>query len=183
MCNAMVNNPIYDGPVYESIHRQFDSLTSTTLRAAQMSDSEDSHCCNSQASTSSEKSDRYVDPPVQPPKPRSKSFASNDPAHFSTSTCAAEIVPRSTSISVPSVNKKTGKQRNKFNLTLTLNENAGPSDPVATQTNKMHMCGLISAVNPAVLRDEEDNYTVMSPVDRSGKWNELSPEDTDKYNG
>ena len=179
----MVNNPIYDGPVYESIHRQFDSLTSTTLRAAQMSDSEDSHCCNSQASTSSEKSDRYVDPPVQPPKPRSKSFASNDPAHFSTSTCAAEIVPRSTSISVPSVNKKTGKQRNKFNLTLTLNENAGPSDPVATQTNKMHMCGLISAVNPAVLRDEEDNYTVMSPVDRSGKWNELSPEDTDKYNG
>ena len=61
------------------------------------------------------------------------------------------------------------------------NENAGPSNPVATQTNKMHMCGLISAVNPAVLRNEEDRYTIMSPVDQGGKWNELSPEDTDKY--
>ena len=179
VCNAMVHNPIYDGPVYESVQRQFDTLTSTTLRAAQTSDSDTSlnQHCSSQLSTptSSEKSVRYVEQPVQPPKPRSKSFASNDHSHTSISACAAAIVPRSTSVSVPAVTKKAAKQRNKFNLTLTLNGNV-PSDLVATQT-----CGPISGVNRVVLRDEEDNYTVMSPFDRGSKWNELSPEDTDKY--
>ena len=29
VCNAMTNNPIYDGPVYDSIHPQFDTLRNT----------------------------------------------------------------------------------------------------------------------------------------------------------
>ena len=171
----MVNNPIYDGPVYESIHRQFDSLTSTTLQAARVSDSENSlnQCCNSQASTSSEKSDRYVDPPVQPPKPRSKSFVSIDHTHCSISACNTAGVPRSTSISVPTITKKTGKQRNKLNLKLALNGNH------SAESDKT--CGQISAVNPMLRGNEEDNYTVMSPARQFGKWNEISPEDTDKY--
>ena len=183
VCNAMVHNPIYDGPVYESVQQQFETLTATTLRAARMTDSDNSvnQPCNSQPSTptSSEKSVRYVDPPVQLPKMRSKSFVSNDHAHASTSASDAANIPRSTSVSVP-VTKKAGKQRNKLNLTLTLdgNDSTGPS----AMQNKT--CGPISAVNPVVLRDVEDNYTVMSPAGTftgAAKWIELSPEDTDKY--
>lgn len=177
----MVHNPIYDGPVYESVQRQFDTLTSTILQASQTSDSDTSlnQRCNSQSSTStsSEKSVRYVDQPIQPPKPRSKSFASNDHSHSSISAYDAANVPRSTSVSVPTVTKKIGKQRNKLNLTITLNGN-GPSEPNANKT-----CGPISAVSP-VLRDEEDNYTVMSPAGQfvgGDKWSELTPEDTNKY--
>lgn len=178
VCNAMVNNPIYDGPVYESIHRQFDSLTSTTLRAAQILDSDNS-LNHSQASTCSEKSDRYVDPPVQAPKPRSKSFVSSDHTHSSISTCEAGNVLRSTSVSVP---KKTGKQRNILNLTLTLNRNHSAEQDVMQTNHKT--CGQISAVNPVLRVDEEDNYTVMSPAGqciRNAKWSEISPEETDKY--
>ena len=182
----MVQNPIYDGPVYESVHPQFETLASATKQAASISNTSIDQPCNSQPSTptSSEKSIRYVDPPssVLVSKPRSKSFLS----HPSAPESDTENIPRSTSISVPVI-KKIGKQRNKLNLTLTL---TGTDSTGATGSHNAQNSTAepISAVNPIVLRDVDDNYTVMSPAGRGAlvgtadsEWSELSPEDTDKY--
>ena len=179
----MVHNPIYDGPVYESVQQQFNTLTATTLQA---SDSSADCPCSSQPSTptSSEKSVRYVDPPTpaQVPKTRSKSFLS----HPSATESDTKNIPRSTSVSIPVINK-TGKQRNKLNLTLTL---TGTDSTSATRSHNAQrsIAEPISAVNPIVLRDVDDNYTVMSPAGHGAlvgmadsEWSELSPEDTDKY--
>ena len=175
--NAMVHNPIYDGPVYESVQPQFETLTKQATSTSNTS------ACNSQLSTptSSEKSIRYVDPPSsaqQESKPRSKSFLS-DPSPPEGDT---ENIPRSTSVSVPVIKK----QRNVLNLRLTLpgSDSAGTS---GTHNAKSNTAEIISAVNPVVLGDVDDIYTVMSPVaGRSAlasmtEWSELSPEDTDKY--
>ena len=178
----MVDNPIYDGPLYESVHTQFETLTKQTTSTANTS------TCNSQPSTptSSEKSIRYVDPPSsahQTSKIRSKSFLS----HPSAPEGDTENIPRCTSVSVPVI-KKIPKQRNKLHLTLTL---TGTDSAVATEAHdhSAQNCTskIISAVNPVVLRDVDDNYAVMSPagghrtlVGTDG-WSELSPEDTDKY--
>jgi hypothetical protein len=96
-------------------------------------------------------------------------------------------VTRSTSVSIPDT-KKTGKQRNKFHLTLTL---TGTDSTVATGSDdhnaQNNTTKPVSAVNPIVLRDVDDNYAVMSPAAGRGtvvgmdESSELSPEDTDKY--
>ena len=185
-CNAMVHNPIYDGPVYESVHPQFESLESATKQAASTSNTFVTQPCNSQLSTptSSEKSLRYVDPPSSAlvSKPRSKSFL----CHPSDPESDTENIPRSMSISVPVI-KKAGKQRNKLNLTLTLIGTAADSTGTTGSHNAQNSnVEPVSSVNPAVLRDVDDNYTVMSPAGRSAlvgmaEWSELSPEHTDKY--
>ena len=178
--NAMVHNPIYDGPVYESVQQQFNTLTATTLNA---SDTSADHPCSSQPSTptSSEKSIRYVDPPT--PAQISKTRILSHPSAPESDT---ENIPRSTSVSVPVI-KKSGKQRNKLNLTLTL---TGTDSTGATGSHNAQdsTAEPILAVNPVVLRDVDDNYTVMSPAGRGAlvgmadhEWSELSPEDTDKY--
>ena len=118
----MVHNPIYDGPVYESVHAQFESLTSTTLQTAGISNNS---ACNSQPSTPTTASDntvRYADPPCHIPKIRSNSFVTNTSAYPSAPVSDAKNVPHSTSVSIPTP-KKNGKARNKFHLTLTLERN------------------------------------------------------------
>ena len=91
-------------------------------------------------------------------------------------------IPRSTSVSIPAI-KKTGKQRNKLNLTLTLTntDSTGTTGPRNTQNSTTQP---ISAVSPVVLRDVDENYTVMSPPSAqvgTAEGSELSPEDIDKY--
>ena len=182
VCNAMVHNPIYNGPVYESVQTQFETLTKQGTSTSNTS------ACNSQPSTptSSEKSIRYVDPPSsahQASKIRSKSFLS----HPSAPESDTDNIPRCTSVSIPVI-KKIPKQRNKLHLTLTL---TGTDSAVAIEAHDHNAqnctAKTISAVNPVVLRDVDDNYTVMSPaagrrtlVDMD-EWSELSPEDTEKY--
>lgn len=182
MCNAMVPNPIYNGPLYESVQPHFETLVST------MASTSGEQQCNSRASTpsSSEKSVRYVDPPSHSSKNRSRSFVSSGPSHSSMRTSDALNISRSTSVSIPAI-KKTEKQRNKLNLTLTL---TGTDSTGATGSHNAQdsTAEPISAANPVVLRDVDDNYTVMSPASRGTlvgmadhEWSELSPEDTDKY--
>ena len=108
----MVNNPIYDGHVYEIVQQQFETLTATTLKATEISNCDNSvyQICSSQPSTpmSSEKSVRYVDPPVQSPNlMQSKSFVSSEHT-------LSPNLPRSTNVNSVPVTKKTGK--NKLNL-------------------------------------------------------------------
>lgn len=162
VCNAMVHNPIYAGPVYESVQSQFESLTSTTQQAAGITDNS---ACNNQSSTTTTVYDstvRYADPPVQRSKIRSNSFVSIPP-HSSTSNSDAENVSQSTRITIPAINKN-GKERNKLHLTLpyighNLNINAEP------QPSQNHNpLSIDKEMNQVVLIDADENYTVMSPV-------------------
>lgn len=182
-CNAMIHNPIYDGPVYESVHRQFEALTLSTPQAA---DNCDEQPYNSEASTptSSEKSVRYVDQPFQrPDNVRSKSFISKSPLISSDQGTTAQ---RSTSVSIPCVPKKTGKERNKLHLTLTL---TGIDLDATNEPHPQSQIQANKATNAAAaqLTDVDDNYLLMSPIGvLSGigniEWSEPSPEDsTQKY--
>ena len=175
----MVQNPIYDGPVYESVRRQFDNLSTTTERtAADEGNTLSDRPCNSKisSSNSSEKSIRYVNQPVQMASKnfRSMSFGSGSPSLSS----AAGSNPRSTSVSIPFTSKKTGKERNKLHLTLTLTEN----DLNATAESHKPV---IRSTNPVALMDVDKNYMVMSPIsvlsDSPNAVLEWSPEDTQKY--
>ena len=179
----MVPNPIYSGPLYESVQPRFDALTSITASTCEEQQS------NSRASTpsSSEKSVRYVDPPSHSPKKQSKLFLSSGLSHSSMPASDASYIARSTSVSIPAV-KKSEKQRNrnKLNLTLTLT-GTGSTGTTTAHNAQISTAGPISAVNPVVLRDVDDHYTVMNPVAGHSvlagmaEWNELGPEDTDKY--
>ena len=175
----MVHNPIYDGPVYESVPEQrFDSLTSVSKQDLSLSNTS---ACNSPdpcnptsldnilLNDSSHKNPRYLDRPIQP-QSLTQSLARNPSDHDSNVS-----VPRLMAL------KKNGKERNKLHLTLTLN-NQDDSDtsparvPVATSGSK--------CLNPVITsRTQVDEYyTVMSPVtDSVNQVVELSPEDTEKY--
>ena len=188
----MVHNPIYDGPVYESVQQQFNTLTATTSRASNISDTSTNHPCNSQPSTptSSEKSTRYVGPPSsadQLSKIRSKSFLSHPSPSVRDLESDTENIPRSASVSDPVI-RKTQRQRNVLNLRLTL-AGADSSSATVSRNAQISTDEPISAVDPIVVqsRDVDDNYTVMSPASGRGallgkpEWSELSPEDTKKY--
>ena len=176
VCNVMVHNPIYDGPVYESVQGQFESLNSNTLLTEGTTD----NSCNSQSSTPTTVSDntvRYTDPPVQRSKNGSNSFISSIPPHSSTPDRDTENVPRSTSII-----KKNGKERNKLHLTLALTENnlnlnAEPQD--CQNHNPLPTDG---ETNRVMLTNVDEHYMVMSPAGMPANsvkegWCELSPED------
>lgn len=160
VCNAMVHNPIYDGPVYESVQQQFNTLTVTTLQTSSVSDTSADHPCNcsppsTPTPTHSEKSARYVDPPAQfhISKLRSKSVIS----HCSAPSGVIDTgnIPRSTSVSVPVI-KKTPKQRNKLNLTLPL---------AGTESGNTNTTGCLMSTSGPILTDVDENYTtMMSPA-------------------
>ena len=192
--NAMVHNPIYDGPLYESVlERHFDSLASVSKHDYSSSNSS---ACNSPGPYNSispdtvlqdnfHKNTRYLDRPIHQ---RSQVL----PQHSSDSNNTSQ----STTASVPAIMalKKNGKERNKLHLTLPLNNqnetcpNPGASDvhPSAS-TAAVNVSGskMPSCMNPVMTFccNVDANYTVMSPVARSMKAEvvELSPEDTEKY--
>ena len=97
MQNAMVHNPIYDGPAYESVLRHFDTLTATVKQDLSLSNTSASDSPRLGSSTfpyigsnnNSQKMVRYLDRPIQP---RSQSLShssspdNNNPK--STSVCA-----------------------------------------------------------------------------------------------
>lgn len=183
----MVPNPIYDGPVYESVRTQFDSLTSTTLKDVGMADNS---VCNSQPgspTTVSDNSVRYVDPPVaaavQMSKIRSNSFVTSIPLPSSARSDDPQSAPRATSISIPTT-KKNGKERNKLHLTLTLtgNDLNITAEPQMDQ-NENNPTVVTGVANQVVKADVDDNYTTMSPAGVLLPYSqkrvlcELSPED------
>ena len=187
----MVHNPIYDGPVYESVPEQrFDSLTSVFKQDLSSSstsacDSPDPYSSlspdNILINDSSHKNPRYLDRPIQP-RSLTQSLARNLSDHDSNAT-------RSVSVSVPNNTrlmalKKNGKERNKLHLTLTLN-NQDDSDTSPASIPLSFATPGNKCLNPVISsRPEVDEYyyTVMSPVtDSVNQVVELSPEDTEKY--
>lgn len=197
MQNAMVHNPIYDGPVYESVQPHFDTLTATVKQDLSLSNTSASNSPprsstppNTGSGNNSQRMVRYLDQPIQL---RSQSLShpstpdNNNPRSIST-VCAQAA--RVTGL------KKNGKERNKLHLTLTLNgSESGNSTSGAPQCGKDEDVVLAGNLpgNPqggnkkrAVVSDSDENYTVMSPIKRKDSGNiggvvELSPEDTIKY--
>ncbi len=176
VCDAMVPNPIYDGPLYESVHTQFDSLATQASCQPRNTHSPTCSSTSSEAALQDKAAVRYV------PQPRSKSFVCGGPSLPSNESDAANI-PRATSISeaLPAI-RKSGKQRNKLNLTLSLAANESITSENARDARP---CDPVSAINPMALTSVDENYAIMSPAgalaNKSLPKNELSPEDTDKY--
>ena len=196
----MVHNPIYDGPVYESVQQQFETLTAATLQAAASTNTSatvdqpcNSPACTPNTSALQDKSVRYVDSHVHKSQLRSKSFVSNGYPNPSAPRSSDETnIPRSTSVSIPAT-KKSAKERNKLHLTLPLGDNinnsghsTGPQLQLA-QFNQDAASEPKSGSKPCVnLADMDDNYAVMSPAGVLASslyagWGEISPEDTRKY--
>ena len=197
MQNAMVHNPIYDGPVYESVQPHFDTLTATVKQDLSLSNTSASNSPprsstppNTGSTNNSQRMVRYLDQPIQL---RSQSLShpstpdNNNPR--STSGMCAQTA-RVTGL------KKNGKERNKLHLTLTLNgSESGNSTSGAPQCGKDENVVLAGDLpgnqggnkKRAVVSDGDENYTVMSPIKRKDSGNigggviELSPEDTIKY--
>ena len=190
MQNAMVHNPIYDGPVYESVQPHFDTLTASVKQDLSLSNTSASNDPpgsstppSAGCSDSSQKMVRYLDQPIQP---RSQSLSQPSTPDNSN--------PRSTSVCAQSATrvmglKKNGKERNKLHLTLTLNGNksANPAFGVpCKKEEEVVLAGDLLGNKRAVTSNGDENYTVMSPIRGKNSCNigrviELSPEDTDKY--
>ena len=107
----MVHNPIYDGPVYDSVQPQFRTPTVDKLQAI--------------ATNSSSPTCTHTSPPI--PNNSVCYFDQSSPhpsQSFSHSLLGDNNSQCSTSVSVPAVRamalKKNGKERNKLHLSLTL---------------------------------------------------------------
>ena len=184
--NAMVHNPIYDGPVYDSVQPHFDSLTEAT-----MSTLSDQACNNSshQSTTSdflnnSLTTARYVQQSSQASNLRSKSFSFGC-THTHPSAPPSDVTnttSQSTSDCMQAKFKRSGEDQNELHLTLPTDLHdsdhiIGPGVPgeVGSTVNESHIPILVSAcmsMNPAAEQSESDvdeKYTLMSPI---GKTNE-----------
>ena len=174
----MVHNPIYSGPVYESVRPQL-----RTLSVERSSSTSSGNPCSSPLANNNtalqDKGNCYVDPPSRSgntlqhsAQPRSKSFVHNGHPHSATQATGDENnTLRSQSVSVTTTRRKS-KERNKFHLTLSLGHD-GNDTTIKKES--------VSCVNPIVLREVDENYAIMSPAGTARGLLSLSPEDTEKY--
>ena len=90
--NALVHNPIYDGPLYESIQQPFETLTATVQRAATGHTSESS---NESLILEVAEDSRYVAQPNHSTLPQqgSHSPSSNAHTHQLSLKCLKEPLP------------------------------------------------------------------------------------------
>ena len=193
MQNAMVHNPIYDGPVYESVQPHFDTLTSSVKQ--------DLSLCNTNSASNSppgsltppnvgngnnsQKTVRYLDQPLQL---RSQSLSQHPFTRDNNLRSMSVCGPANARVMAL---KKNGKERNKFHLTLTLGGNKS-MNPTSGATDEKESTTILAGDLPGsdgktvfTTSDGDENYTVMSPIKGKDSANhgviELSPEDTDKY--
>ena len=194
--NAMVHNPIYDGPVYESVQPHFDSLSSVTKQ--DLSSSNTSACnspppggCTStppntlQLQSNQQANVRYLDRPIQPQRSQSLSHTPTPDNNVNQLTMSMQVPAPGRAMAL----KKNGKERNKLHLTLTLegaNDEANikpttSKDVVSTRPKRSEVS---EDQGNAPRPDGDENYSVMKPIAGSvmNTMNvELTPEDTEKY--
>ena len=166
MQNAMVHNPIYDGPIYENVQRHFDTLTATVKQDLSLSNTSASDSPRPGSSTppyvgsnnNSQKMARYLDRPIQP---RSQSLS-----HPSTPD---NNNPKSTSVCAQAATgvmglKKNGKERNKLHLTLTLNENESANTGIGPSCSKEEavMVGDLPGNDGEINIHQVEPYTTVS---------------------
>ena len=145
----MVNNPIYDGPVYESVQLQFDTLRSLTTTT------QDTSTTTSPESTAN--SPLIPDELTQQSqRVRSKSLSSKECPSLEHLAPPANGAGRSTSVSVPATKKK-GMGQNKSHLVLSLTGNdAPPNSGVVIPQSHGSMAG--------ISWERDENYMIMSPA-------------------
>ena len=150
----MVTNPIYDGPMYESIHQNF-SMACSPINF------------NTSATSNNE----------SPTSPRYFVHTHNSEVakqYANTPDSTASDVPL-----VPAVLPKTSKERNKLQLTLSL-EPAVSNDTGGSATHTRLAATSFGGIKPDRDCSNEDNYTVMSPAaasdTQSGGCTEVTPE-------
>lgn len=146
-CNTMVTNPIYDGPVYESVPQpRFDALTSAVLNHSH--DPSRSHLLTNSDTHRDQLTARYVKHPSQ-------SQSQSDSIYLSDqySTISHDVANSGTS-SMPA------SERN--NLPLTIPTIITSSNSVMDEVNTTPKPLPDSpSLMPAML---SDTYTVMSPA-------------------
>lgn len=183
----MTHNPIYDGPVYDSITTQFETLAAETSKAeAFVEDLSPPRSLTSQhQQTSSDThkisppTERYVE--YQTNQLPNKSFPSNSSTHSSplgidvaNTSHSAHICIQATETEMVMDNTMEGDAR-KLKLTLPTNPNHFLSDHTTSrdriengQNNEIRMLELSSSASanliPAEFRGEDEKYSIMSPV-------------------
>ena len=192
----MVHNPIYDGPIYESVIQDFNTLQSSTSEAVASAHTNDSKPQESPPPDNN--SVRYLDEPIQPRMKVDNARSS------SCHSRALGLTTRSASVSIPS--KRTTQERNKLQLTLSLGSTAALTSNMLGERKNRENGVMTHSLNGsavtihhptapkfipaiAIVSSQDENYTVMSPAGTrtamlgslENGFGELSPEDTEKY--
>ena len=159
----MVHNPIYDGPVYESVRPQFETLTGTLVQTSDHSD-----CLTSTPTTSLppcsslNNTARYID---QPSQFRSKSFSSN----VRTSAPCDTTQPTNASVSTNVTDLKNEEELHLTLFFINSDHAVGAHENVIKASEDASSVIVprsepLELVDPVVLSDKEESYTVMSPT-------------------
>ena len=172
----MVHNPIYDGPIYDSVHLQFESLTAATRDTEQSSNSS----CHQHTTADNSLAAHYVDKPIiltshiqkRPSSSHTHNSAVSDIASQSESGCMQGTLT-----------EDDGEEQRKLHLTIPIDfemssrqcmSNAGPSilteeeestgPGQESQNSALRFIPLACGVNPASPSGVEEMYTLMSPT-------------------
>lgn len=185
VCNIMTHNPIYDGPMYDSITTQFDNLTVETSKAvACVEDHSPPRSLTAQhQQTSSDThknsppTERYVE--YQTTQMRNESFPSNPVTHFPTQGIEVANTSHSESACIPAKKTETGNitEGQAIRLKLSLPNNphhfVGDHKTSGDQMekgvkNELVFLELSSSASanliPAELRREDEKYSILSPA-------------------
>ena len=178
--SAMITNPIYDGPVYESVRQQYNPLNSSTSTTP---DSSPTAPLNDPARYSNDPTIHQVDQVRR----NTLSISPRQPVPRVISPLAATSF-RSASISGNTTYKHPRRERNKLHLTLSLGNNEISSNPVLDGGKTGTLDKKSPIVPQTIPLEVDENYTVMSPARNrgfgsslNGGWGEISPELTNKY--
>lgn len=163
----MVPNPIYSGPVYETVPQGYNPLCSSASTTPDSSPTTPLNC-----------NIHYTPSPTSRADIFDLVRQNSIPTQQTTERIPSPLTRtsyRSSSVSSNSTIKKPQRERNKLHLTLSLgmDENGSVKE---------------KATESLVLSDDT-NYTIMSPVNSCRKfetslsegWAETSPENTSKY--
>lgn len=195
--DVMITNPIYSGPLYETVPQGYNQLSSS---ASTTPDSSPTTPLNGdtvhysinptsrtdildlvrQNTISTQQSGRVVSP-LAGNSYRSSSISSNSMVRPHTHKGS-----RSASVSGNLTFKRPHRERNKLHLTLSLSDKGNDSEQ--SNTIKESALKKQEAGSVGAIAAEDENYTIMSPAGSLafgssliGGWGELSPELTSKY--
>ena len=185
VCNIMTHNPIYDGPLYDSIATQFDNLTAETskavacvenhspprsLTAQHQQTSSDTH-------KNSPPTERYVE--YQTTQLQNESLPSNPGTNSSLQGIEVASTSHSASAYIPAtkmvMDNITAGQASKLKLSLPNDPNHSIHDHTTSgdQMENGLECELMirklsssasANLTPTELRREDEKYSIMSPA-------------------
>ena len=172
----MITNPIYSGPVYETVHQGYNPLSTS---ASTTPDSSPTTPLNDDVS-------RYNINPTSRTDiidlVRRNTLPSQSNGRVVSPLAGTSY--RSSSISGNTTVKHPPKERNKLHLTLSLgnNKEGSQNEHEIVPNSGKNGSGNVRPIS------EDENYTIMSPAANrgfgssiNGGWGEVSPELTSKY--